>query len=271
MNCYSFEKRIYEKGLLEECIDATYIIHLENNGRFKNIMKQLDHYQLSKITYILFNKGYKNCKKHKNITKPPLDLIDAFLTIFKHANQHSYNNILILEDDIIFDEEIKDQNIRKEISNFINSHSHENFHYLLGCIPFIQIPKDFSFKHYSVLSAGCHACIYTKKNRIEILKTKQNKIKDWDLYYNLYVTKYTYYKPLCYQLFPNTENSKYWQVDFLFLHINKNILKKILNFFHLDKEIEPGYSFFYFFSKFIYFLLVLFIFFLLLLPPLVFL
>ena len=32
--CYSFKKIKYNTGLLDEAVDATYIIHLEGNGRY---------------------------------------------------------------------------------------------------------------------------------------------------------------------------------------------------------------------------------------------
>jgi hypothetical protein len=65
-------------------------------------MKQLNEYQPTNTVYILFNKGYKKCKKQDFITNPPYDLVDANLNIFKHAKENNYDNILILEDDFIF-------------------------------------------------------------------------------------------------------------------------------------------------------------------------
>jgi hypothetical protein len=50
--------------------------------------------------------------------------------------------------------------------------------------------------------------------------------------------RYTYYKTLCYQLFPETDNSKNWLNYFGHATILKFILKKL----ELDKKIEPGYS-----------------------------
>ena len=100
--CYRFEKIEFDghSALLD--IDATYIIHLENNGRLDSVKAQLNEFQPTKDVFILHNKGYKNCKKEEYIDKPPLDLIDAFWHIFKDAQQKNYNNILILEDDVDF-------------------------------------------------------------------------------------------------------------------------------------------------------------------------
>ena len=108
MKPYRFKKNIFNDRFLNNSVDATYIIHLENNGRYNHIQEQLSEYHPTNIVYILFNKGYKKSKKKSFINNPPLDLVDSFLEIFKHAEINNYNNILILEDDFIFSEKIKD-------------------------------------------------------------------------------------------------------------------------------------------------------------------
>ena len=83
-NCYSFEILNYTDGMFNKCTDATYIIHLENNGRYVDIQKQLNNFHPNNIVYILFNKGYK-CKNNPKINKANLDLTDAYIYIFKHS------------------------------------------------------------------------------------------------------------------------------------------------------------------------------------------
>ena len=61
MSCYTFENRNYTNGMFN--VDATYIIHLENNGRYQNIENQLSQIAPSNKVYILRNKGYK-CKQN---------------------------------------------------------------------------------------------------------------------------------------------------------------------------------------------------------------
>ena len=58
-SCYNFEKLNYKTGLLDETVDATYIIHLEGNGRYDNILNQLEEYKPTQTVYILLNKGFK--------------------------------------------------------------------------------------------------------------------------------------------------------------------------------------------------------------------
>ena len=256
-NCYKFKKKTYTNGLLNDAVDATYIIHLEGNGRYEDILKQLELYQPTKVVYIVFNKGYKNCSKGTHIQLPAQDLVDAFLQIFKHAKYENYENILILEDDFIFSEKIKDVSTRINICTFLNKHKNENFQYLLGCMPFMQIPFTLDCKHFiSIVSLGTHACVYSKINRELLLKKDQLTVSDWDIYNCFNSRRYTYYLPLCYQLFPDTENSDNWGKSNYLLYLSGLVLKKIFKFFNLDRQVEPGYSFFYLFSKIFFFLLL---------------
>jgi hypothetical protein len=179
-NCYNFKKITFSNGLLDDAVDATYIIHLEGNGRYDDILNQLTQFQPTKVVYIVFNKGFKNCEKNENITQPAHDLVDAFLKITKHANSpnQNYNNILILEDDFIFSERIKDESVQKNICSFLNNHKNDDFQYLLGCMPLIKMPYTLDGTHFiSIVSLGSHACIYSKKNREQLLGIEQQNIK----------------------------------------------------------------------------------------------
>jgi len=244
-NCYRFEKITYNNGLLDKSVDATYILHLEGNGRLEGIRTQLENYQPSKIVYILFNKGFRKCKKNLSKQEPPTDLIDAFLQVFKDADKKNYNNILILEDDFIFNKEMKDSKIIDEINDFIEEKNDKKFMYMLGALPHYQVP--YKNNHYKLISStGTHACIYSKKLRDNMLDNVDfSKISDWDYYTNTHFSRYIYNKPLCYQLFPETDNSKYWYQGFGVVYL----LRKYMNFLGLDTKTEPGYSICYFTSK----------------------
>lgn len=63
MECYKFEKLEYKSGFLDDCVDATYIIHLEGNGRLPHIHEQLRKFQPSRTVYISVNSGFKKCEK----------------------------------------------------------------------------------------------------------------------------------------------------------------------------------------------------------------
>jgi hypothetical protein len=265
--CYKFKQIIYQDGILDDAVDATYIINLEGNGRYEDVISQLTKFQPTKIVYIVFNKGYKNCEKNENITLPAHDLTDAFFQIFKHANNASqnYNNILILEDDFIFSEKIRDPSTKGNICDFLNKHKNEDFQYLLGCMPLIKMPYTFNCQHFiSIVSLGTHACLYSKENRYKLLKTDQTTITDWDIYNAFNSRRYSYFEPLCYQLLPETENSKNWGENNYILYLLGIIAKWVFKIFSLDKQVEPGYSFFYIFSKIFFFIIVFSILFMLL-------
>jgi hypothetical protein len=258
--CYNFKKIVFTSGILDEAVDATYIIYLEGNGRYDSIRNQLEKYQPTKNIYILFNKGYKKCAKDEHIKLPAHDLVNAFLHIFKHANKSNYGNILILEDDFMFSNKIKNVSISRDICSFLNERKNEDLQYLLGCMPILQIPRTLDFKHFIILSGtGTHAVIYTKRNREKVLKTEEKKITDWDKYCNDFSKRYAYNEPICYQLFPDTDNSQNWGKDNNYIaYLRSKVFKKLLNFLKLDTQIEPGYSLFYIFSK-IFGIVILFI------------
>ena len=248
---YTFKEMTFEKGLLDDCVDATYILHLEGNGRLDPINKQLESYHPTKTVFLVFNKGYKKTGKKLPQNTPTYDLIDAYINVFKDAEERKYNNILILEDDFIFSEKILDTKNTSSISKFIHQRNQkrEFFLYVLGCLPWFQIPipMDFDFEFYTrkvLVRTATHACIYSKELREKVLQFDQSTISDWDVFTNLYFANYMFYEPLCYQLFPETENKKHW----IYLFGISELLEWLLRFFKMDKKVEPGFSFFYWFS-----------------------
>ena len=263
--CYNFEKLNYESGLLDTNVDVTYIIHLENSGRYDNIIKQLEKYKPTKTVYILHNKGFGKCNK-MGIKTSYADLTDCYLQIFKHAQQQNYGNILILEDDFVFSEKIKEKEHITNINNFLEKKSADNFIYFLGAIPWFLIPYD-SYNYRCICSSGTHSVIYSKSHRDDFLENFNRKmlVTDWDINYNInFTSRFIYYTPLCYQICSNTDNSKNPKFQNKYLsfasdvvtYCNYNILFRILG---IDKNPEPGYSIFYFYSKFIFYIGLLFL------------
>jgi hypothetical protein len=256
-SCYRFEKLVFDGHSVLLDIDATYIIHLENNGRIDSVKEQLNKFHPTKEVYILYNKGYKNCKKEEYIDKPPLDLIDAFWHIFKDAQQKDYNNILILEDDFMFNDKIKDKIVQQHIMNFVNNKKYDV--YALGLLPFLQSAYN-NTTSICLLGGGMHSIIYSRECIDKVLQDDKRSIKDWDLYIATKFTKYMYNEPLCYQLFPETENQKHWEND-----IGVKTQKYAINKLKLDVHVEPGYSIMYIISRGLYGLCIIVIVLLLLL------
>jgi hypothetical protein len=259
--CYKFKNIKLNNGLFDETVDATYIINLVGNGRYDSIIKQINEYKPTSEVYILLNQGFKKCKKTKNIIYPADDLNDAFLQIFRHANDKNYENILILEDDFIFNKEIKDKKHINSINRFLKKKQDKDFIYYLGCIPFLMLPNINNLKHFNNLkSCGMHCVIYSKKNRLNIMDNYNDilfKYKDWDTNANFLKNRYAYYKCLCYQLVTETENSQYWNNSNPILYFLAKVGKIIFKIFKLDKQVEPGYSIIYGFSQSIPFILTI--------------
>jgi len=247
--CYRFEKIQYDDGFLSSGVDATYIIHLEGNGRLPEIQKQLEEYHPTNTVYIVYNKGYKKCKKQDYITNSARDLVDANLQIFKHAELHGYGNILVLEDDFIFSKNIKDKKHQENVLRFLNKNKDRPFIYLIGCVPYYLLPYDY-YNYRGVLTAGMHCVVYNEFIRKCVLQDDQKYILDWDAYFNTLNNKYVYYLPMSYQLFPETENSKSWGKECgHFTEMLSAVSFYIYSTLNMDKEPEPGFTFFYFFSK----------------------
>jgi hypothetical protein len=53
-NAYSFELIENSSGFFDDSIDATYVIHLEGNGRLESMKKQLKKYIPSNFVIIMF-------------------------------------------------------------------------------------------------------------------------------------------------------------------------------------------------------------------------
>ena len=261
--CYHFEKLNYKTGLLDKNVDITYIIHLENSVRYDNILKQLEKYKPTNTIYILQNKGYNKCKK-VGIENSTADLTDCYLQIFKHAQKQNFNNILILEDDFVFNEKINEKEHIDNINAFLEKKSGDNFIYFLGAVPWFLIPYD-SYNYRCMLSTGTHSVIYSKSHRDNFLHNFDRKmlVTDWDINYNInFTSRFIYYTPLCYQICDNSVNSKATKFENKYLsfasdvvtYCNYNIIFKILG---IHKNPEPGYSIFYFYSKFIFYVTLL--------------
>lgn len=261
LKCYEFQNIKFENGLFDKTVDATYVINLVGNGRYDNVIMQINEYKPTSEVFILFNQGFKKCNKSKHIIYPADDLNDAFLQIFRHANDKNYENILILEDDFIFTEEIKNKKHINSINNFLKKKQGTDFIYYLGCLPYLMLPNITNSKHFNILqSGGMHSVIYSKKIRLNIMDNYKDilfKYKDWDFNANKLKNRYGYYKCLCYQLFPETENSKYWGNSNPILYFLGKISKIIIKILKLDIKTEPGTSIIYAFSQSIIFILAI--------------
>ena len=271
MNCYSKKFIISKKGIFDTFIDMTYVITLEDSKeRHKSVISQLKKYELTKKVSIVFNKGFKKCKKElcfdnicKKVNISIKDIIHAYQYILKDAQKNNYNNILILEDDFIISERILEQKIINDLEEKVNSYKNKNLLLKLGCIPYLSYEEatNSNFKRI-LISVGTHAIIYNKNSINKILQ--ELSLTDYDLVINMkFITEQIMYKiPLIYQIFPDTENKKNWGKDDNFLinfsnSIALNYNNQIINLFNLDKIEEPGTSKMYKYHNIIFFSILL--------------
>jgi hypothetical protein len=238
-HCYSFEEITYPAGFMDASVDATYIIHLENNGRLEHIWEQLKKYQPTKTVYLVHNQGFKHCEKELLEQIAYHDITDAFLQCFRHANEMDFGNILILEDDFIFREDIQNPKHIQSIDAFLHSKKEEAFIYYLSCNPLLVLPGSWDFAHYKCIRAwSMHSVIYSKKVRQTAFQIQYGH---WDKIVQIDVpNRYMYRIPLCYQTYPLTENRQMWsQTDSYFNAFAKNAG---ITLFRLDRSPEPGFT-----------------------------
>jgi GR25 family glycosyltransferase involved in LPS biosynthesis len=157
-----------------------------------------------------------------------------------------YNTILVLEDDFMFNPQIDTGNI----DTFVSTHT--KFIYRLGCIPYVQVP--YNGYTYVAISAGTHAVLLSHSVRQYILHHPPEM--DWDMYLNTCMPNFIYYRPLCYQLFPTTENQKNWgNGNKMFTYVAKMQIG-LFQLLRLDKQVDPGYTIMYIVSKCIPWILI---------------
>lgn len=236
--CYKLFSQNFEKGFLDDSVDITYIITMDNSkNRHDNIKKQLNIIAPTKKVIIVYNSGFKKCEKNyfnKRINISVEDLTYTYMYIFNDSK--NYNRILILEDDFTLIRENLKENDKNNINNFLLNNN-PNIYYL-GCIPYLINPLTLNNKNLNLfIDATTHAVVFNKniRNKILNLYLKQKiKIFDIDLLTCFKIkNKYTYYKPIYVQSFEETENKKNWgygiQSNSLSLLINKILVKNIFD------------------------------------------
>jgi len=246
--CNEYDIINFESGILDDIIDAVYVITLKKSNRIENVYKQINEYKLSKNNIIQINERYTDCNIDLCEQQPNYHLFYNLVNICKHANKENYNNVLILEDDFIFDEQIKDTQIIKDLDDFINNN---NFNlYNLGGVFITSIPY-YSFKHFKYyLGLTSHSIIYSKNARDIIIekykydKCMKNTILNFpyhDSWFNKNLDKkFFYYKPICYQPLEITENQKTWKSS-----LSGIIMYNIIKLYGLDITPKIGFKWMY--------------------------
>ena len=264
-HCFNFKNINLKNGIFDNFIDATYVITLEKSKRHESMYRQLYKYKPSSNIFIYMNKGFENCKKKLVKQNTSNDLTNSNYNILIHAQKNNFNNILVLEDDFLFNNRILNKEYTNDIKNFITSRKNtELFCYSLGSLPILF--KNIYGNHYDIFGLATHSIIYPKQTINKLIDYinylyENNKNNDIDMLNNKIIKRYIYKIPLCCQTFPETKNSKStWPI--ILQHLVK-IGRKYLSIDKKDKIFE-AYDKIYNFLKYFQLILILIIIFFLL-------
>ena len=205
-DCYSTKILEFEEGLFDEFIDMTYIITMEDSPRNKKIIEEIERVKPTKKVVIVFNPGYKKCKKtlfNKEINTTAEDIIHVNKYIYNKSKK--LNNILILEDDAEFSDEVFDQKHINNLKKFMNNNEFNT--YSLGSIKLLN--SLFGINRRLFVKIGTHAMIYSKKFRKNVNFSKYTEI-DYITNIPFNMNGWGYYRTLVGQVFEKTINSTNW-------------------------------------------------------------
>ncbi len=231
---YRYELITNEKGMFDKYVDMVYLITMEDSPRKEHYMNQINKYIPHKNITIQYNKGFKLCKKKLWVQNTIGDINDAYYHIFLNVLQNNYKNIIIFEDNFFFDDTIN-QYIVDDIGEFITNTPYHLYN--LGRLFHISIPNLLSPSHLkSYYTTSTHGVIYNRDYAYYFIKKYEHGIyQEPDITCNeLSVIKYTYYKPLCFQLFEKTENIQNWDFNYL--------ITKSFEYLKLDKDHKVGFK-----------------------------
>jgi hypothetical protein len=210
--CYTFERLHAEYiGQFDKYVDMVYLMTLEGSSRTEDAITRMISSKVSSKMTVQYNKGYR-CE-HKNLTIKAsyTDITHALGNIFKHAKRERYKNILVLEDDFIFDSNYYTRGDVDEIGRFVTTNDFQIYN--IGSMPILSYPVSW-YHRGTLMAPPAHSVIYNES----YFPIYHAIVKDKD--YNIHcdsvpdlrmdINSYTYYKPICFQTFPVTENQGQW-------------------------------------------------------------
>jgi hypothetical protein len=252
MSCYSYETIVFEGGIFDTFVDASYVLTLDNSTRRAQFIKEISNLKPTKKTYVQTNSGYKKCSK-QGVKRPYEDLCHAFKQAASHALTHGFKNVLIFEDDVQFTEYFltNKEKLSFEIKLFFESHK-GRLAYALGMLPTFSWYVNKNTRRG--LGAGSHAIIY---DHVLLREMRDLPLQDVDRWLNLSCPKYFHCRLLAYQLCPLTENMASWGVGMnVFDKLVSSCLKMYIRLTGLATHEQPGYFISYQLSMLIPYLLI---------------
>tara|TARA_B100002052_G_scaffold255083_1_gene245087 strand:- start:2531 stop:3361 length:831 start_codon:yes stop_codon:yes gene_type:complete len=239
MSSYTHKILNYNKGIFDKVVDVTYIITMDDSfERHKNIFNELEKHHPTKEVIIIYNKGFKNIKKSDNCGEIDISYKDLTYTImYIFSISENKNNILILEDDYIFNSKIRSTDI-DSITNFFMKKK-PNI-YSLGSVNILSSPLPFCHKRLYI-KGGTHAMIYSKIGRSILQKqfeTCKDITQDIDTLTCFQSKTYGYYKNIYAQTFSRTDNRDNWgkHISYMSTSTIVRCMIIIINIFEMDMK-----------------------------------
>lgn len=234
-HCYTRKILNYKNGIFDS-IDCTYIITTYNSTRIDKLIDTINKIRPTKKVVVQYNKTYKNCNKKLEKYLVNYDLSDANIHAFKHAITNNFKRVLVLEDDCEFDDRIHNKRITNSINKFLKLKNPDIYNF--GTTISITNPFDILFKEHQLLllNSCAHATVYSERYMKDIVKRGGHILGHVDFNTNMYMSKYTFHKPIAYQKILPTENAiNNWSIYYY-------ISKPFFDLLHLDKKVQPGFD-----------------------------
>jgi hypothetical protein len=211
-NCYSFKEVKYDAGMFDSSVDMAYVMTMPSSKR--DYMAQLDKYKPLHTVKIQTNQGFRTCEKVLFDYNTWQDINDSLRSVFVDALNNKYETIIVFEDDFEFDanNQFMSEDI-KNINKFLSDRSTYDV-YNIGSLISVRKPLQEPKNHVETYTfCPSHSVIYTSKYMLEYIKDyTTGKINtSCDTYWSKSkIRLFAYYKPICFQYFPSTENQKEW-------------------------------------------------------------
>ena len=206
MDGYTFEEWNFNFDLLP-IVDATYILYLEGSSRIHMIKQQIFRMAPTKKVYLVRNEGHRKVRKPLIEQTSKADCAYSHYMTVKHALKNSYERVLILEDDFIFEKEMYDPTNLQSISNFLLDNDLRS--YFLGMVPYCLLPASLDLSHWKILAGGASQGVIHSSRGMRSLVADFEKDQNITLQIDTYLAArdaYTFHIPLCTQKFDLTEN-----------------------------------------------------------------
>jgi hypothetical protein len=242
--CYTISEWSNTDAPLFKNVKKAYVLTMNNSHRIHSDRAEKLQILCSQ-TFVQYNAGWKHCEKDAQITSSALDLVDAYRNLFEHCKDVT-EPILVLEDDaILLGTELEDY---ARVDEFIDK---TVFHvYSLGSLGMTRpFQVGYHRKFVNVLGFS-QALIWSRQGRNEFLSMlgSSQHYSHMDVHFvSSLKHKYTYYKPMVVQVFPDTENRQTWcfrckneWFEMLIVDVWINILKVL----KLSED-PSGWTFFY--------------------------